>query len=514
MWISGSDGERLRALLDAGPVRVELSVDAVRDTSLAQRHRRAAGRGRRDRRDRNASRRTLVVSSGRRLGHGVGARAGDVLVRDPPRPAPASLVFLVNGGHMAGGAGCRAFLERYAADLERIVLELHLEHTAAEVVERDGTLCRPVSPNRAGGSRAASRRSKPPSGKRSRRKVSIARLLLTPDALAPHPTTDGGLFHLNGVPLVNFLTAPFYLFDSMDRLDKIHVPSLVPVTRAAIRIIESTRGISAAPCARRESNEGAMPRFDSAGVAIATDDTGAGQAIVLVHGFASSRRRNWKDVGWYTTLIDAGYRVLALDCRGHGESDKPHDPPAYSAALMAGDVIRLMDHVGIERGHLMGYSMGGRIAATLLVQHGDRFVAAVLAGVGAALAEERRDAEAIARVLEVPDAASIKHPEGQAFRAFAERGRNDLEALAACMRGLRHTVDAAELQQIHAPVLVVAGENDTLIGDPRPVTALISGARLVTIPGRDHLNTVGDRRYKAAVVKFLKGSEDRRPPKM
>ena len=59
------------------------------------------------------------------------------------------------------------------------------------------------------------------------------------------PTTDGADFYLAGVPLVNYLTAPFYLFDAMDTLDKIHRPSLVPLTRAAIRIIESTRGVSA-----------------------------------------------------------------------------------------------------------------------------------------------------------------------------------------------------------------------------------------------------------------------------
>src|SRR5262249_39670188 len=71
-------------------------------------------------------------------------------------------------------------------------------------------------------------------------------LVLPPDVFGPHPTTDGGPFHLEDVPLVNFLTAPFYLFDAMDTLDKIHRPSLVPVTRAAVRIVESTAGVSAA----------------------------------------------------------------------------------------------------------------------------------------------------------------------------------------------------------------------------------------------------------------------------
>jgi len=246
-----------------------------------------------------------------------------------------------------------------------------------------------------------------------------------------------------------------------------------------------------------------MPTFDSDGVMIAYDAIGDGPAIVLVHGFASSRVRNWKDTRWYDTLVSAGRRVVALDCRGHGQSDKPHDPAAYGAELMTADVIRLMDHLGIARADLMGYSMGGRIAATLLARHAGRFAAGILGGIGAGLLAERRDANAIARVLEAEDPATITHPAGQTFRAFAEQGRNDLHALAACMRGLRHTVDAAELAQIRVPVLAVVGDRDTLVGDPRPFVELIPGAQLVILPGRDHLNAVGDRGYKQAVLDFL-----------
>src|SRR5262245_44224221 len=125
-----------------------------------------------------------------------------------------------------------------------------------------------------------------------------------------------------------------------------------------------------------------MPKFDSAGVAIAYEDLGEGPPIVLVHGLASERRNNWKEPRWFDTLTAAGRRVIPLDCRGHGESDKPHDPAAYAVELVSGDVLRLMDHLGVERADLMGYSMGSRISASLLARHGDRFGAAVLGGVG------------------------------------------------------------------------------------------------------------------------------------
>ena len=246
-----------------------------------------------------------------------------------------------------------------------------------------------------------------------------------------------------------------------------------------------------------------MPTFDSAGVCIAYDALGEGPAVVLVHGFASNRIRNWKDPGWYDTLVRAGRRVVALDCRGHGQSDKPHDPAAYTPALMSGDVVRLMDHLDLARADLMGYSMGGRIAAALLVHHPERCGAAVLGGVGDGLAGERRGADGIAQALETDDPAALTQPTAQAFRTFAEQGGNDLHALAACMRGLRFTVVATDLQRIRTPVLVVVGENDTLIGDPRPWVDLIPRAQLLLVPGRDHLNTVGDRRYKEAALRFL-----------
>src|ERR1700687_1111763 len=206
-----------------------------------------------------------------------------------------------------------------------------------------------------------------------------------------------------------------------------------------------------------------MPTFDSNRVTIAYDALGDGPEIVLVHGFASSRIRNWKDTRWYETLASARRRVIALDCGEHGQRKKPQDPAAYGAELMTGDVIRLMDHLGVARADLMGYSMGGRIAATLLARHGQRFAAAQLGGLRARLPRERRDAEAIARVLDAEDPATITHPVGKTFRVFAEQGKNDLRALAACMRGLRHTVDATELAQIRAPVLVIVGERDTLV---------------------------------------------------
>ena len=246
-----------------------------------------------------------------------------------------------------------------------------------------------------------------------------------------------------------------------------------------------------------------MPSLDRDGMRIAYDDRGAGPPVLLIHGFASNRKRNWVEVKWYDTLTAAGRRVLAFDCRGHGESDKPHDPAAYSIDHMMADAIGLLDAAEVTEADIMGYSMGARITAALLANHPERFRRGILAGAGSSFVGERRDTEAIARVLEAPDAAAITHPVGKVFRRFAEQGGNDRAALAACIRGLPLAVDGEELAAIHVPVLVVAGERDDQIGDPHDLAALIPDARVVIVSNRDHLSTVGDRRYKDAVLEFL-----------
>ena len=99
-----------------------------------------------------------------------------------------------------------------------------------------------------------------------------------------------------------------------------------------------------------------MPSFDSDGVRIAYEDLGQGRPIVLVHGFAASFELHWRAPGWVDALVADGRRVVGLDCRGHGRSEKPQDPSAYAGERMAGDVIGLMDRLGLERADLAEHS--------------------------------------------------------------------------------------------------------------------------------------------------------------
>jgi pimeloyl-ACP methyl ester carboxylesterase len=121
-----------------------------------------------------------------------------------------------------------------------------------------------------------------------------------------------------------------------------------------------------------------MAQFTSDGLSLAYDEFGpadARKAIVLVHGFSSNKYENWKRMGWYDAVAGKGMRGLALDCRGHGASDKPHDPAMYDRADMARDVVALLDHAGIERAHVLGFSMGAHIALTLAMNEAGQMYA-------------------------------------------------------------------------------------------------------------------------------------------
>jgi pimeloyl-ACP methyl ester carboxylesterase len=246
-----------------------------------------------------------------------------------------------------------------------------------------------------------------------------------------------------------------------------------------------------------------MPQFTHDGVEIAFVDEGQGEPIVLVHGFASNKEVNWIAPSWVTTLTRAGRRAIALDNRGHGASGKLYEPAAYHSAIMAEDVRALLDHLGLRRADIMGYSMGARIAAFLALAHPDRVRAAVLGGLGFRLVEGVGLPDTIADALEAPSLAEVADPVAYMFRAFAEQTKSDLRALAACMRGSRQTLSRGEAAQIAVPVMVAVGEKDPIAGSPEALAALIPGATALVIPGRDHMLAVGDRVFKSGVLEFL-----------
>ncbi|MGJ4917179.1 alpha/beta fold hydrolase [Bradyrhizobium oligotrophicum] len=246
-----------------------------------------------------------------------------------------------------------------------------------------------------------------------------------------------------------------------------------------------------------------MPSFHNGAVEIAFIDEGEGDPIVLVHGFASSKNVNWVYPAWISELRKDGRRVIALDNRGHGDSAKLYDPALYSIAAMASDVTALMDHLGLASADVMGYSLGGRIAAHIALTAPERLRSAIFGGIGMAMIEGGGPGENVAVALEAPSIDDVTDPVGRTFRAFADQTRSDRLALAACMRGSRGLISREDAGRIAVPVLVAVGTTDEVSGSGPALGALIPGAEVLDIPNRDHMRAVGDKVYKAGVVDFL-----------
>jgi pimeloyl-ACP methyl ester carboxylesterase len=251
-----------------------------------------------------------------------------------------------------------------------------------------------------------------------------------------------------------------------------------------------------------------METFVSNGVEIAysnfeplTEDKR--QPIVLIHGFASTHAVNWLFTQWVKTLTEDGRRVIVLDSRGHGRSQKLYDPAQYALDLMAQDVANLLGHLGIARADVMGYSLGARIATVLTVARPELVRRLILGGIGQYLVQDAGLPGGLAEAMEAERIEDIDNSMLKIFRGFAESTRSDLKALAACVRGARKTISPALLARIECPVLICVGTRDDVAGDPSPLEPLFANVRIVDIPGRDHNRAVGDRIYKQAVLEFL-----------
>ena len=248
----------------------------------------------------------------------------------------------------------------------------------------------------------------------------------------------------------------------------------------------------------------ATEHFSSDGVDIAFLDQGEGEPILLIHGFASNIVVNWGATGWIDTLKRAGRRVIAMDVRGHGQSARPHDPEAYRVERLAGDAANLIDHLGLGRADVMGYSMGGRIAAFLAIDNPGKVRSLIIGGLGMALIDGMGGEDEIVAALEAPSLDDVKADPGRAYRKFAQQTGSDLKALAACMRVARENLAPEQLAMIDVPVLIAVGENDKVAGSPEELATFIPNSEVLVIPRRDHMLATADRTFIAAVLDFLR----------
>jgi pimeloyl-ACP methyl ester carboxylesterase len=254
--------------------------------------------------------------------------------------------------------------------------------------------------------------------------------------------------------------------------------------------------------------------FDSDGVKIHYRIWGAGDPVVLVHGFTASIDLNWVQPGVVAALAKE-FKVIALDSRGHGKSDKPHDPAAYGDR-MGDDVVRLLDHLKIDKAHVVGYSMGGFITLDLLTRHPERFLSATLGGAGwmppgeqagvPGLAESLESGRGIAPLIEAltPAGQPKPAPEQMAMINQMVMASNDPLALAAVIRGMAalQTLES-EVKAIAVPMLAVIGEVDPLRAGVEALDGLLPATEVVVLPGKDHMTAMSDPALAQAVRDFV-----------
>jgi pimeloyl-ACP methyl ester carboxylesterase len=221
------------------------------------------------------------------------------------------------------------------------------------------------------------------------------------------------------------------------------------------------------------------------------------EPVLLVHGFASSFERNWREPGWVDLLKEAGREVIPVDLLGHGTAPKPHDPAAYAdLESCVSDALPLDGVVDA-----VGFSLGAQLLLVVAARAPERFGRLVLGGVGANLFGES-DPEPIARAVERGDAAGDDPTLARAFAQFAAGSGNDGAALAACLRRAHRRLTADDLAQVALPVLVILGDRD-FAGPADPLVEALPDARLVVLRGADHFGTPKDFRFLDAALEFL-----------
>ncbi len=246
-----------------------------------------------------------------------------------------------------------------------------------------------------------------------------------------------------------------------------------------------------------------MPFFESEGFSLAYEIYGDGPPVIAVHGFGSNGIVNWVSTGWMETLTDAGYRVVTLDNRGHGQSQKLYEAERYNAREMARDVANLVEHLGYEKVALIGYSMGARISAFVCIQYPEKVACAIFGGLGANMPTPTLDSDEIIAALNADSLSEVTHPTGRQFRIFADHTRSDRKALAACMAGSRTPVPIESLRAIEVPVLVAVGSEDTVGGDAQTLADMLPNGQALVIERRDHMRATGDPQFKKGALEFL-----------
>ena len=263
-----------------------------------------------------------------------------------------------------------------------------------------------------------------------------------------------------------------------------------------------------------------MPYFDNEGVKIYYEIIGEGPPVIMIHGFAANIQGNWKDSNWVDTLKE-NYQLILVDCRGHGKSDKPKYATQYGEKIND-DIVKLLNHLSIEKANFFGYSMGARIVTDILLENQDLFISAIIGGFP--LHYSKKSTKFIGKVmmkkwikgLKKANLNDVKNKSALRFRkvisTYTDSESQDLEALIYVLEGDIQRPDGIiptdpkrkeALKKVQVPVLTVFGSEDRLSKDKSVLAQLVPGSCHVQIEGKDHITVVSDPRFHMVVKAFL-----------
>jgi pimeloyl-ACP methyl ester carboxylesterase len=241
--------------------------------------------------------------------------------------------------------------------------------------------------------------------------------------------------------------------------------------------------------------------FEAAdGVRLAVHETGEGRPVVLIHGYCSDAETNWIKYGPAALLAENGFRVIMPDLRGHGQSDRPHDPGCYPPDVLADDALALVRQLGLSDYDLGGYSLGARTVARMLVR-GAQPSKAIMAGMGLKGLTDTQSRTAHFRNILT---GWGEHPRGSPewmAEAFIKTTGGDRIALDRILDTFVDT-DKADLAAMETPIGVLCGVDDDDNGSAEALADLLPNGQLITIPG-NHMSAVTRREFGAAILAFL-----------
>jgi pimeloyl-ACP methyl ester carboxylesterase len=263
-----------------------------------------------------------------------------------------------------------------------------------------------------------------------------------------------------------------------------------------------------------------MPFFDNDGVKIYYEIEGEGPPVIMLHGFAANIESNWKSANW-VDYLKYDYKLILVDCRGHGKSDKPKHAAQYGEKINE-DIVKLLDHLSIKKANFFGYSMGARITTDILLENQELFISAIIGGFPLHYSKKRT--KLIGKVmmkkwikgLKKADLNDVKNKNAQRFRkvisTYEDSKSQDLEALIYVLEGDIQRPDGIiptdpkrkkALKKIHVPVLNVFGSEDRLAKDKSVLAQLVPGSCYIQIEGKDHITVVSDPKFHMVVKAFL-----------